>query len=191
MKKFIAVSAVFLVAIVAIITTLGCIKPKTDLSYEAPKKVIVYAKSSVAIQNGEKEREFSSSSITYRNIVEKTEEMFDISMLTHAIHGNSVKPVVKQDIENTYGKYSSNLLTSKYAVLLSFDETQTQIVEYQGDQKTIYFKKIIILMDPEKDYQEVPIYFSETADVGTDYKDSPMVVNVKASKLIQYIDEIK
>ena len=191
MKKFLAVSAVFLVAVIAILTTLGCVKPKLDFNYDAPNKVIVYAKSSVAVQNGVGDREFSSSSITYRNIVEKTKELFNISMFDHAIHGNSVFPIVEQDVENTYAKYSSSLLTSKYAVLLSFEETQSQVVVYKGDKKTISYKKIIILMDPEQDYQRVPVYFSTTSETGTDYDKSPMVVNIKASALIEYINEIK
>lgn len=191
MKKFLAVSAVFLVAVVAIFTTLGCVKPKLDLEYDAPKKVIVYAKSSTALQNGVGDREFSSTSITYRNIVEKTKEMFEVSMFDHAINGNSVFPSVQLDVEKNYSKYSSSLLTSKYAVLLSFEETQSQVVLYKGDKKHISYQKLLILIDPEQNYQEVPVYFSSTSETGTDYDESPMVINVNAAELIKYIDEIK
>ena len=83
------------------------------------------------------------------------------------------------------------MLTSKYSVLLSFEETQSQVVVYEGDKKTINYKKLLILMDPEKDYQEVPIYFSTTAETGTDYDSSPIVVNINAKVLIDYINEIK
>ena len=191
MKKFLAVSAAFLTFVVALFITLGCVKPKIDLNYDNPTKVLVYAQSSVALQNGVGDREFSSTSITYRKILEKTEEVFKVSMFDHAMHGNSVFPIVEQDVASKYAKYSSNLLSSKYAVMLSFDETQKQVVSYEGDKKTISYKKLIMLFDPEKDYQEVPIYFSTTSETGTDYDKSPMVVNIKASALIDYINEIK
>ena len=76
MKKFLAVSAAFLTFVVALFITLGCVKPKIDLNYDNPTKVLVYAQSSVALQNGVGDREFSSTSITYRKILEKTEEVF-------------------------------------------------------------------------------------------------------------------
>ena len=191
MKKFLIASAAFLTAVVALFITLGCIKPKTTLQYDDPAKVIVYAKSSVALQNGIGDREFSPSSKTYKNVLEKTQEMFKVSMFDHAAHANNINPVVELDIEKEYAKYTSSMLSSKYAVLLTFDEEQVQVVTDKGDPKTIRFKKIIMLIDPDKGYQEIPIYFSSTAETGTDYNESAMVVNVNPSSLIEYINEIK
>ena len=190
MKKFLAISAGFLVAIIAIFITLGCIKPQTKLVYDDPKTVMVYAKSSTAVKNGLGDNNFSATSKTYKNIVERTQEMFKISMLEYLIHGDKAVSIVDQDIANTYATYSSSLLSSKYAVALSFEKTQEQVVTYQGDKKTIKYQKIIILIDPDKNYQQVPIYFS-TSSEGSSYEKAPMVMNIKAASLVEYINEIK
>ena len=90
MKKVLIISASFLAIIIALFITLGCVKPDQKLSYTEPQRVIVYAKSQTALQNGVGDREFSSTSKTYRNIVDKTQEMFEVSMFDHAIHRNNV-----------------------------------------------------------------------------------------------------
>lgn len=189
MKKFLIASASILGVIIVLFVTLACIKPQSKFTYGEPTKVCVYAKSSSALQNGKGESSFSPTSVTYRNIMEKTEEIFKVSMFDYAVHGDSVYPVTGQDLAGEYSSYSSSLLNSKYSVSFTFDETQKQVVVCDGDKKTIEYKKIIILIDPDKNYQTVPVYFS-TSESGS-YEKNPMVVNIRASKLIRYINEIK
>lgn len=189
MKKFLIASGTILAVVIALFVTLACIKPQTKFNYDEPEKIIIYAKSSSALQNGKGESSFSPASVTYKETLGKTQNMFKLSMFDYAIHGDSVYPTVGQDLMGEYKTYSSSMLNSKYAVSFMFEEKQKQVVVCDGDKKTIEYKRFIILIDPEKDYQDAPVYFS-TSDSGS-YEKSPMIVKIRALKLIDYINEIK
>lgn len=190
MKKFLIASGAILSFVAVLFITLACIKPQPKFSYGAPSQIYIYAKSSSAVQNGKGESSFSPSSETYKSVLKKTTNMLKVSMFDNAIHGNSVYSTVGQDIVGENSSYSSSMLSSKYyAVSFSFDDTQKQVVECDGDKKTIEYKRFIILLDPEQDYQTALVYFS-TSDSLSSAK-NPMLVNVRASKLIEYINEIK
>lgn len=191
MKKFIAISSAILVAIVAVFITLGCIKPENGIDCGAPNRVYLYAKSATAIKNGNKSDGetygFSSASVTYEEVTKLVNEMFSISMLEYAFHGDSTKPVVGQDIANKYAKYSSSLIENKaYAVRYTFTEKQSQVVSYQGDTKVVEYYAIMMIINPDKNYQEIPVYFSTTSG-SSSYAEKPMLVNAKTDKLVEYI----
>lgn len=190
MKKFLIASGTILSVIVVLFITLACIKPQPKFSYGEPSQVYIYAKSSSAVKNGKGESSFSPSSETYKSVVEKTNEMLKVSMFDNAVHGNVVYSTVGQDLDGKYSSYSSSMLSSKYyAVSFAFEDTQKQVVVCNGDKKTIEYKRFIILFDPEQNYQTALVYFN-TSDSLSGAK-NPMLVNVRASKLVEYINEIK
>lgn len=190
MKKFIICTAVFLGAILIMLTTTCFIKTQPKFTYDNPTSVVVYAKSSVAIKNGKGESMFSKDSITYREVTNLVNQMYKISMFSHISHGNSIKPVVGQDISESYSSWSSSILTKNYAVAFNFDEKQRQVVEYQGNTKVVeYFGFVIILNEEQQNYAELPIYFKTSTDGS--YTKAPMLVKAKSKDLIKYIQSIK
>lgn len=190
MKKFLIASGTILSVIVVLFITLACIKPQPKFSYGEPSQIYIYAKSSSAVQNGKGESSFSPSSETYKSVLKKTNEILKVSMFDNAVHGNVVYSTVGQDDSGQYSSYSSSMLSSKYyAVSFSFEDSQKQVVVCNGDKRTIEYKRFILLLDPDQDYQTALVYFS-TSDSLSSAK-NPMLVNVRASKLIKYIDEIK
>lgn len=188
MKKFTIVSAVFLTLIITLFICLACIKPSVDFNY-TPDKVYIYANSSTALKNGKGEQEFTPASITYRETLERVNNMFKLSMIEYASHGDSVNPTVGQDIENKYTTYSSNLLSKNYAIAYNFEEEQEQIVYYGGSSHIVNHYGFIIIIDTTKDYQEVPVYWKKSS--GSSYEKSPMLLKAKVADLVEYIDSIK
>lgn len=189
MKKFLIISASFLAVVLVLITTLGLVKPNLNFNYDAPTEIMLYRKSSSAVTNGKSDDSYSSSSNTYEKALENLEKSMEVSMLDNLYHGYNAVSKVCQDSDGTYATWSSSLLSTKYAIRLNFEETQQQIVEFEGDEKLIKYKKIIILIDPDLDYQLVPVYFG-TSSTDSSYEENPMLINIRAKKLIEFIADV-
>lgn len=189
MKKFIICTAVFAAAIIVMLTTMCFIKPQPKFTYNAPSKVIAYAKSSVAIKNGKGESEFSASSQTYKDLVAEVDNMFKISMFKRVFKGKTINPVVNQDMSGSADSWSSSLLTKNYAVAFNFDTLQHQVVHYQGDTKAIDYYGFVIILLEDSSFTNVNIYFKTSTD-GT-YVNNPMMCIANTKKLIKAIESLK
>lgn len=185
MKKVIAFSSIIILAVIAIITSMACIKTNASLSFNNPTSIVAYANSSVAVKNGKGEDEFTSSSVTYDKILSEVKNMFSLSLLTRVWHGDTSNPKVSQDILNEYPTCNSSLLSENYAVVLNFDEKQRQIIEYKGDTKLIEYYGLTIVLSLNSGYQQIPLYFKTSASGA--YQTNPILVYGDATRLIDYI----
>ena len=185
MKKIIAFSSIIILAVIAIITSLACIKTNPRLTFNNPTSICAYANSSVAVKNGKGEDEFTASSVTYDKILNEVKNMFNLSLLSRVWNGDTKNPIVSQDILNEYPACNSSLLSENYAIVLNFSEKQRQIVEYNGDTKIVEYYGLTIVLSLNSGYQQIPLYF-KTSSSGS-YQTNPMLVYGDATKLIEYI----
>ena len=185
MKKVIAFSSIIILAVIAIITTMACIKTNVKFEFSNPTSIVAYANSSVAVKNGKGEDEFTSSSVTYDKILNEVKNMFNLSMLSRVWHGDTTSPKISQDVLNEYPTCNSSLFSENYAVVFNFEEKQRQIVEYKGDTKLVEFYGLTIELSLSEGYQQIPLYF-KTSSSGS-YQTNPILVYGDATKLIEYI----
>ena len=109
-------------------------------------------------------------------------------MLNHLSYGNSAIPNVGIDTENKYSTYSTSLLNDHYAVAYTFKTKQQQVTRNDKDPKMVEHFGFIIILDPNKNYQEAPVYI-KTVETGT-YKANPMIIKIKAKTIIDYINSL-
>ena len=182
MKKFIAVSAVFFVSIIAIFIGLSCIHPQSNLIYTGSDTINIYAKSTTA------KKTYNKDSKGYNTVVEYIGDALKISTFTHLFNGTT-DPRLTQDVGNL-AEYSANsVLTKNYAISLQFSTEQKQVVYEDGNEHVITHYGYIIIINPDKDYQLVQLYFKPYTY--SNYKAEPMLAYINAKEVIQYIDSLK
>lgn len=189
MKKFIIISAVMTASILIMLLTMCFIKTAPNFTYSQPSSVMAYAKSSVAIKNGKGDSEFSPNSQTYKDLTSEVDKMFKISMFKRVIKGDTVNPVVGQDIEGKTDSWSSTLLSKNYAVAFNYKKKQRQIVNYDGDTKVVEYYGFVIILSEESSFTEVKIYFKTGTD--SSYTNNPMLAYGNTKNLIKAIENLK
>jgi hypothetical protein len=188
MKKLLISTSAFLVAIVAIIISLCCVKPTLKFDYEEPETLIAYATSTTGTNSNSGH---SKGSIAHKELNKRLQEMFQLSMINYVVHGVSVKPVISQDLDGNHDSLSSDMLRKNYAVRVNFEQTQSQVVVYDGSTKTIEYQSLYFIMDPNGGFQQVVIYFATSSSASvSSFDSSPMFAYADTTKVIEYIDAL-
>ena len=190
MKKFLIGTSVILAAIIAVIVSLACIKPKYDLNYTGAATVIVFEKSLTAKKKGETDT-FSNESQVYKDIMYLIDKSLSTSLLNLLFHRKSAKPVIEQDLSGTAQTLDTTTKQETYRFELNYSEAKNQIVYYKGDAKLVTaggYYGLMFVLGREKGIQEINIFF-KTSSVGS-YQANPMKITIDNTKLIEYIENM-
>ena len=182
MKKFVTIASIYCSIIFVLLICLACIKPEVNFTYDTPSVAYVY-------KDGTSVKSTNSEKPDFINEVDKQlRDALKISMLNHLAKGNSAYPQIGLDTENKHKAYSTSLLDDHYAVAFTFKTEQKQVTRDSSGPKMVEHFGFIIILDPELNYQEAPIYI-KTSENGS-YKANPMLIKIKAKTIIEFIDSL-
>ena len=183
-KKFAIVACSFVVLILAIMITFGCVKVNSKLDIDEPTTFIYYVKSSVGVKKSSDEPKI------YNNLKKYVNEMTDLSLFDYMVKGISLKAKPSQDYNNKY-KYGYDLKENGICLEMQFDKTQSIVVEIDGNTKVIEFSGLIMQVKDSSKAQEVALFFSTSTGESKTYKeDNPILIVAKQNKLYDYISSL-
>lgn len=190
MKKVFAIIAASISALVIVLlVTLCFIKQNHALEIGSPYKVMVYNRSTTAIDNG-----FERGSEKYSKSMEKFKEVTNLSIFDWLIHENSLEIMPGQDVDGNYATFSTDMKTEYVAVEMLFDSSASQdiIVNVDGATKVVSFDCIIVILPTNNNYSDIVIYYS----LGSSRQDEqyklcqPIIIKGRAGALVDFANSL-
>ena len=187
MKKFLIGACAILVAVIAVIISLACVKPKYQLNYSSASSVTVFEKSVTAKKKNNIDN-FEKDSAVYAEVMKLIDESLSCSLLKLLYNQKNPKMIVEQDLSSSAVSFTNSLKQANYCIELTFDTPQNQIVYYEGDAKLVTangYYGLMFVLGSEKNFRDINIFF-KTTSYGA-YQNNPMKITIDNSKLIDYI----
>lgn len=189
MKKiFIAISAVFMVVVVAVLATLNVKKKNIGVAFGSPTAIRIYNNSTSPINS----KGFSKDDNEYSEIIDLIDDMTNISYFNRLLDLKTLNTKIEISNDETYVSYSSDLKNGNYVIELDFNEEQDLVVYENGYTRVISYFCILYVISKDESMSDIIVYYSNTNDSQTrdeSYaRNNPFVLKGYVSEITDYID---
>lgn len=187
LKRFTIISSIIMTLILATIITLSCIKVDNGLKIDNPSMIRIYANSSVPVEYSQE-----ATPSKYKKALKVYNETTKLSIMDYMIAGRSLKIKPSQDIKEPpkYESWKEANKSNYFCFELIFDETQSVVVNIDGNTKVVEFTGLIMKVGKSRLGKEVALYFSTSTSDSKNYSKSPILITMDQNKLYNFIDDI-
>ncbi len=193
MKKIFSIVATCMSALVlAFIVTLCFIKTDVTLVSGEPIKILVYNKSTAStVTNG-----YTKDNQEYFDILEELEKLTSVSIFTRIVKDTDVNPVIEQDAERKFAKWSTDIKLNNIVIELFYDKQQDLIVYVGEDSRVISFAALSIVIPIKEEFSDIILYYSETNNQTDSSRDesymacTPLYVKGVGKSFLKYVKDL-
>lgn len=183
-KKF----GIFSISIICVIIitsfVLGFIKTSNKLNQTRPCAFYIYNHSTTSTEVTE-----SSNSDLFNKLCDELDNITNITIANRLIQGGKLSEEPTQDISQTYGEVTLNLIKFEHIVIeVVFAEKQQQIVNIGGNSKMLEYYSLAFAIDDTNPKMNVMcLSLTPPANSHKVYNGSPMLVRSSTSGLFNAI----
>ena len=185
-KKFGILSLCILTVIAITSFVLGFIKTDTKLNQTKPLAFYIYNHSTTSTQVTSE-----SNNKLYEKLCSELENITTMTIANRLIQGGNLTEEPTQDISQTYGEVTLNLIKFEHIVIeVIFEEKQQQIVNVGGNHKMLEYYSLAFAIDETAPRLNVMcLSLTPSANQNKVYNGSPMLVRSTTSGLFNTIRE--
>ncbi len=162
MKKiFSIISVSIMTAVIVFISALCFIKTNIPLEYSNPYHINIFYHSTATITD----KPIDESNSNYTKVLSELNKITNVSVFNRLLkEGGSLKPIIEQDLEKKFTKYSTEMKKKNIVVELVFNKQQDAVVYFNGNSKVVSYSCILYVIPDNGRLNEIVVYHSPTPD---------------------------
>ena len=191
-KIFMISSAVVVAVILSLIITLCSIRSNVHIDYSSALYVHIFNHSTVAIDS----QKYQDKDGGYDEIIEKINEITNVSAFDKLVNRVSLDKVFVQDPEKHYTKWSTDIKNKNVVIEFTYDREQDLVVVKNGKTRVISYWSLALVIPSTNDFTEIIAYYANTNESTGNAKDDsyascePVVLYGDFSEFYEYMTSL-